>query len=51
MEVTNFWNGKEYVVFNDATSELKNYKDLIAKEDLQTTFLNSLILNSTDDPT
>lgn len=25
MEVTNLWNGKEHIVFNDATAELITY--------------------------
>lgn len=29
MEVTNMWNGKEYIVYDDSSAKLINYKDII----------------------
>ena len=50
MEVTNLWNGKEYIVYDDATAKLVSYNEIIPNKDTQEIFLNTIIMNSTEDP-
>lgn len=32
MEVTNLWNGKEFIVYDDSKGKLMSYKELIKNE-------------------
>lgn len=50
MEVTNLWNGKEYVVYDDSTAKLTKFQELIKKPEDQELFMNTVIFNSTEDP-
>lgn len=50
MEVTNLWNGKEYQVYDDSTAKLIKIQDVIQNKDVLDTFLNTVLLNSTEDP-
>lgn len=50
MEVTNIWNGKSRVIFDDSVNKLVTFKEYIKDEPTEKLFLNSIILNSTEDP-
>ena len=50
MEATNLWNGVDMMIFDDATGTLVDYRDMIRGPALRETFLNAVVLNSTEDP-
>lgn len=50
MEVTNLWNGKEYIVFDDSNGKLIPYNEFIPGQEERELFLNTIIMNSTEDP-
>lgn len=49
MYLTHFWNGKEKAIF-DAERNLPTHFDTYTTEESRKIFLNTIILNSTDDP-
>ena len=50
MEATNLWNGKEHVIFDDSVNKVLGVDEYISKEETKQIFLNTIILNSTEDP-
>jgi Ca2+-transporting ATPase len=50
MEATNLWNGTEFAIFDDSNNKLMNIDEYIPKEETKEVFLNTIILNSTEDP-
>ena len=50
MEATNLWNGSEHVIFDDSSNKLLPLDAFITKEETKEIFLNTIILNSTEDP-
>lgn len=50
MEATNLWNGQEFKIFDDSSNKLINFTEIISSEETRKIFTNTLILNSTEDP-
>lgn len=50
MECTNIWNGIDQIIFDDVTNSLVSYSQYAKDQHSQELFLNSIILNSTEDP-
>lgn len=50
MEATNIWNGIDMVIYDDSTATLIDYSQFIKSPDLQEIFINTICLNSTEDP-
>lgn len=50
MEVTNIWNGKDHIVFDDSIGKVIKIDELIQNVDDQEIFMNTIIFNSTDNP-
>lgn len=50
MEATNLWNGQEQKIFDDSNNTLLHFDDFITNENCKEIFLNTIIYNSTEDP-
>lgn len=50
MEVTNLWNVKENLVYDDSTATLIKHDELIKSEEDREAFIGSIVYNSNEDP-
>jgi Ca2+ transporting ATPase len=51
MYLTHFWSGSEVGVYNTVKETYFNYKEFIASKETQDLFVNTIVLNSLEDPT
>ncbi len=50
MYLTHFWNGKEREIFDPTTDQPVKYETFIASEETKNIFVNTIVLNSNEDP-